>query len=666
MAKRANRTRKQTTARTTTQSLRRELETVKKQKDQLEQEVAGQLTAIDKSQAVIEFEMDGTIITANENFLEPLGYTLEEIQGRHHSMFVEPEVRDSAEYKEFWTRLNRGEYTTGEYKRVGKHGQEVWIQGSYNPIRDKQGQPFKVVKYATDVSEQKLKNADFESQLAAIRKSQAVIEFNMDGTILTANDLFLQAMGYTLEDIQGRHHSMFVEPEVRESPEYKEFWARLNRGEYTQGEYQRVGKGGKQAWIQGSYNPIFDLNGRPYKVVKYATDITKEVVSRMEVKRLSRLFEDATDAIIIEDLDGIILAANAAVEREYGWSRQDLVGKPIKVIVPKESHDQAEHLLRRCRAGEVVRDLEGVRVTRDGREFPVLLTLSLLTDEQGAPTGIASFAKEITALKQAEEEARSRMEDLKSVIAQVIEAATQQTDGARTIAESSALLSDGAQTQSASVEEMTASVNELIKAIQVITNSSGDCKKQADDTVKIAKDGGQSVNEAIHAIRLIEKSSEQIDEIIQVISEIASQTNLLALNAAIEAARAGEHGLGFAVVADEVRKLAERSSEAAKEITQLIKESSRRVSEGAQVSEKVSQALVSIVSAVDKTAEGISHIADQAETQLSSAEDAQGAIRIVSNTTEANAASAEELAASAEQLGAQAHNLQDLVGKFKV
>ncbi len=142
--------------------------------------------------------MDGTIITANDNFLTPLGYTLDEVQGRHHSMFVDPEYRTSAEYKDFWDRLNRGEYTSGQYRRIGKNGKEVWIQGSYNPIIGSDGKPFKVVKYATDVTEQKLRNADFQGQIAAIRKSQAVIEFEMDGTIITANDAFLDAMGYTL------------------------------------------------------------------------------------------------------------------------------------------------------------------------------------------------------------------------------------------------------------------------------------------------------------------------------------------------------------------------------------------------------------------------------------------------------------------------------------
>jgi methyl-accepting chemotaxis protein len=531
-------------SRTTLESLRREIESLTHENQHLQQEVKAQLGAIGKSQAVIEFEMDGTIVTANDNFLKSLGYSLQEVQGKHHSIFVEPELRGSAAYKEFWQRLNRGEYVSGEYKRIAKDGTAVWIQGSYNPILDSDGKPRKVIKYATDVTEQKLRNADFQGQIAAIRKSQAVIEFEMDGTIITANDLFLDAMGYTLPEIQGRHHRMFVESDERESAAYQEFWEKLNRGEYTQGEYKRLGKGGKEVWIQGSYNPILNLDGQPCKVVKYSTDVTKRV-----------------------------------------------------------------------------------------------------------------------ELEEAAEKQRIATEEL---IHELIESAHQFAEGARVIAESSANLSDGAQNQAASVEEMTASVQEMTSAIQVISERSGDSKAQATRTATLASEAGKTRSEAVVAMRLIEKSSEQITDIIQVISDIASQTNLLALNAAIEAARAGEHGLGFAVVADEVRKLAERSSEAAKEITQLIKESSRRVTEGADLAEKVGESLSEIVQAVENTASGITQIAEQTEAQSASAEQVQTAIGSVSETTESNAASAEELAASAEQLGAQAQTLQDLVGRFEV
>ncbi len=254
-------------------------------------ECVGKIEAISRSQAVIEFGLDGTIVTANEGFLGAMGYSLLEIQGRHHSIFVDPAERDSAAYREFWAHLNRGEYRSGEFKRIGKGGKEIWILASYNPILDEKGKPFKVVKFATDVTEQKLKNADMEGQITAIGKSQAVIEFNVDGTIIRANDNFLKTLGYELGEVQGRHHRIFVEPTERDSAAYSLFWAALNRGEYQSGEFKRIGKNGKEVWIQASYNPILDLNGKPYKVVKYASDITQQALIRMRAERARSLIE---------------------------------------------------------------------------------------------------------------------------------------------------------------------------------------------------------------------------------------------------------------------------------------------------------------------------------------------------------------------------------------
>jgi methyl-accepting chemotaxis protein len=254
-------------------------------------EDAGKMLAIGRAQAVIEFEMDGTIIDANQNFLNALGYTLAEIAGKHHSMFVEPAQRDSAEYRNFWDSLRRGQFQTAEYKRIGKGGKQVWILATYNPILDEAGKPLKVVKFATDVTKQKLAGADSNGQIEAIRKSQAVIEFNMDGTIISANPKFLDVMGYTPPDIQGKHHRMFVDPAEQAKPEYTAFWAALNRGEYQAGEYRRIGKAGKAVWIQASYNPILDLNGKPFKVVKYATDVSAQAMIRMKAERARGFIE---------------------------------------------------------------------------------------------------------------------------------------------------------------------------------------------------------------------------------------------------------------------------------------------------------------------------------------------------------------------------------------
>ncbi len=254
-------------------------------------EDAGKIAAISRGQAVIEFNMDGTIVTANDNFLSAMGYSLPEVQGKHHSMFVTPADRDSAAYREFWATLNRGAYQAAEYKRVGKGGKEVWILATYNPIVNEAGKPFKVVKFATDVTAQKLKAADSDGQIAAIGKSQAVIEFNMDGTIRNANPNFLNAMGYTLSEVQGKHHSIFVQADERNSHTYREFWEALNRGQYQAAEYKRIAKGGREVWIQASYNPILDLNGKPFKVVKYATDTTAQAVARQKAERARGLIE---------------------------------------------------------------------------------------------------------------------------------------------------------------------------------------------------------------------------------------------------------------------------------------------------------------------------------------------------------------------------------------
>ena len=281
------------------------------------------LAALSKSQAMIEFTPDGTIVTANENFLDALGYTLADIKGQHHRIFVDPAYAQGAEYAEFWRRLGRGEFNAGEYKRLGKGGREVWIQASYNPVLDKTGKPVKIVKIATDVTQQKLAASDAHSQLDAIGRAQAVIEFKLDGTIITANENFCRALGYSLDEIVGRHHRMFVDPAYAASGEYQQFWETLRRGEGMAAEYRRLGKGGREVWIQASYNPIFDLNGKPYKVVKYATDATDATARKEAVKVLGGVLGrlaggDLTatiDTAFQGDLEHVRVAYNGTVGR---------------------------------------------------------------------------------------------------------------------------------------------------------------------------------------------------------------------------------------------------------------------------------------------------------------------------------------------------------------
>lgn len=260
-------------------------------------DLAGMMNAVDGVMAVIEFNPDGTIVSANANFSSAMGYGLDEIQGRHHRMFAEPSYAASDEYRGFWDRLNRGEYVSGEFKRFAKGSREIWLQASYNPIMDASGKVARVVKFATDITEQKNRTMDATGQLEAINRSQAVIEFNLDGTIITANPNFCNAIGYALSDIKGRHHRMFVEPAYGSSMEYQHFWESLRRGEFQAAEFKRVGSRGRTIWIQASYNPIRNAHGVPVKVVKYATDITAMVEKRIRNEKLSNEIE--------RDLSGI-------------------------------------------------------------------------------------------------------------------------------------------------------------------------------------------------------------------------------------------------------------------------------------------------------------------------------------------------------------------------
>ncbi|WP_114944565.1 methyl-accepting chemotaxis protein [Microvirga calopogonii] len=242
----------------------------------------GQIAAINRSQAVIHFALDGTITDANELFLQTMGYELDAVKGKHHRMFVPAEYAASSEYQELWQKLNRGEYLSGEFKRVARNGREVWLQASYNPIFDGNGRLFKVVKYASDITVAKRRAAEAAAQVAAMSRSQAVIHFDMNGVILDANQNFLNTMGYTLEEIRGQHHRMFVSNAYAASPEYAGLWESLRAGRYSAAVYQRVAKGGREVWIQGNYNPVLDAEGRPFKVVKFATDITRSMNVRGE------------------------------------------------------------------------------------------------------------------------------------------------------------------------------------------------------------------------------------------------------------------------------------------------------------------------------------------------------------------------------------------------
>ncbi|MBR0955213.1 methyl-accepting chemotaxis protein [Bradyrhizobium canariense] len=371
-------------------------------------EDAGKIAAIDRAQAVIEFNLDGTIIAANGNFLKAMGYGLDEIIGKHHSIFVDAALAASPAYLEFWATLNRGEHLSAEYKRFGKGGREIWILASYNPILDETGKPFKVVKFATDVTEQKLRAADTNGQIEAIKKSQAVIEFDIDGTIRWANQNFLDAMGYALPEIQGRHHGMFVEAAYRNSPEYAEFWRKLNRGEFQAAEYKRLAKGRREIWIQASYNPIMDLNGKPFKIVKYASDVTAQAVARMKAERARELIESV--AAGSEEMNASIREISETMVK----SRQTTINAVSQV---EAADTQARRL---SSAAESMGGIVGLIGNITGQINLLALNATIESARAGdAGRGFAVVASEVKGLatqaKQATEKITSEIEALNAV-----------------------------------------------------------------------------------------------------------------------------------------------------------------------------------------------------------------------------------------------------------
>jgi methyl-accepting chemotaxis protein len=427
---------------------------------------AGKIAAIDRAQAVIEFRPDGTVVTANENFLKALGYSLGEIQGKHHSMFVEPAERDSAAYREFWAALNRGEFQTGEFKRIGKGGREVWILASYNPVFDEKGKPFGVVKFATDVTAQKLKNADLSGQIEAIGKSQAVIEFKLDGTIIHANGNFLQALGYTLGEIVGRHHSMFVDQAERESPAYREFWAALNRGEFQTGEFKRIGKGGKQVWIQASYNPILDLNGKPFKVVKSASDVTSQVLVRMGNERVRNMMESV--AAGAEELNTSVREISAAMVK----SKETAMGAVERVA---SADSQAKRLSDAAQAMSGIVEIIG---SITGQINLLALNATIESARAGeAGRGFAVVASEVKSLasqaKQATDKIDMEIESLNGISGEVVTALESIKKAIQDVAEYVTSTAAAVEEQSTVTSEMSSSMQRAADEAKAIAAGAG-------------------------------------------------------------------------------------------------------------------------------------------------------------------------------------------------
>ncbi len=584
-------------------------------------ELQNRVTAISQSLAVVEYALDGTILDANENYLKLMGYTLEELRGQHLDMLLDAAQRSNGGAQGNLEKLRRGEHIAALQKRIAKGGRELWVQASVNPIKDAAGKPFKAITYAWDVTAQVEAAAESKGQVAAISRVQAVIEFALDGTILTANENFLNAIGYTLDEIRGQHHRMFVEPAYAASDDYRRFWEKLGHGEYDAGQYKRLAKGGREIWIQASYNPIFNADGKPYKVVKFATDVTQQ---RREAE-MNAAFKGALDNLLsnvmVADNDLNIVYLNntvqAMLQDAQGDIRKDLpqfdaarlLGTNIDSFHKNPAHQRGllagleqtfssqVHLGGRTFriVANPMRDTEGKRIgtvvewadrtqeLRVEEEVGQIVSralendLSLRVDLAGKSE---FFAKLGGGLNELLDNVATMVRDIKGAAAAV-------RMGAEEISKGNTNLSQRTEEQASSLEETASSMEEMTSTVKQNADNAGQANQLATAARDQAEKGGAVVGKAIRAMTEINDASKKIADIISVIDEIAFQTNLLALNAAVEAARAGEQGRGFAVVASEVRNLAGRSATAAKEIKALIKDSVRKVEDGSTLVDAV-------------------------------------------------------------------------------
>ena len=667
----------------------------------------GEEDALNQIFGTMECDFQGNILACNDLFVKPLGYRKDELVGKNVSVFLPSDVAQSADYKDLWLELAKGVGQTRQTKRIAKDGTQYWFQSSYVPVNDETGKPFKAIVYSFCVTEEKNRSVDNQGKLTAISRTQAVIEFDLSGKILSVNENFCRATGYSEKEIVGNHHSMFIDAEYKSSAEYKAFWEKLGRGDPNEGLFRRLGKGGNEVWLQAAYNPILDADGKPYKVVKFAIDITKQYLRERESESkaieallIKTTLDNASTNMMMADNDGVIRYMNEATSKLMHSATSEMrkalphfdadkiIGQNFDIFHKSPSHQRnllgaltqpyettipVGNMFFKLKASPIFNAdgsrngtaLEWVDVTQERK---VEIEISTLIDEatKGDLTHRIGLQDKTGVTEKICSGINALLDKMTEVMLQIREAGETINTAAGEISTGNNDLSSRTEQQASSLEETASSMEELASTVKQNAENAKQANQLAAAASSVAVKGGDVVGNVVNTMSAINDSARKIEDIISVIDGIAFQTNILALNAAVEAARAGEQGRGFAVVAGEVRNLAQRSASAAKEIKELITDSVNKTTEGTKQVEMAGQTMAEIVSSVQRVTDIMGEIAAASTEQSSGIDQVNHAITSMDEVTQQNAALVEEAAAAAESLVEQAVTLMDTVSSFKL